>query len=90
MGPPVWAADPASSSAVRGGRLPSMCWARPSTHSTSSASTPQILAARARRSATTLRQASITAMPVAWVTRLPPVMSVYPTDSVSATIGVIR
>ena len=67
-----------------------MRWALPSTHSTSAASQLHVVAARAFRSATTLRHASTTAAPVASVVRLPPVTSLNPTVSVSATTGRMR
>src|SRR5205823_13441317 len=61
--------------------------AQPSSQTTPSTSTSQIIAARARRSSTSFLQASTTAMPVAKVTRDPPVTWVYPTEAVSATIA---
>jgi hypothetical protein len=50
--------------------------AQPSSQTTPSTSTPQIIAARARNSSTSFLLASTTAMPVAKVTREPPVTCV--------------
>ena len=89
MGPPVFLASAVMAASGSGSCSPPEWTAEPSAHSTSAASTPIILAARPRRSSTTCRHASTTAMPVAKVARLPSVMSVNPTDSVSPTTGVM-
>ena len=47
----------------------------------------QIIAARFFSSSTTFSAACVTAMPVAKVTRLPPVRKVKPIEAVSPTIG---
>src|SRR2546423_9318693 len=61
--------------------------ALPSFHSTASGLMSQIIAARFFSSSTTFSAAWVTAMPVAKVTRLPPVRKQKPVELVSATIG---
>src|ERR1700757_3388339 len=76
IGPPVRDRLAASSLKGNGGKSPTLLLAGlawPSSHTTPSTSTSQISAARARNSSTTFLLASMTAMPVAKVTREPPV-----------------
>src|SRR3974390_3140721 len=75
IGPPVTAALPASSFNDIGLKSPTLLdagLAAPSSQTTPSTSTSQIIAARARNSSTTFLLASTTATPVAKVTREPP------------------
>jgi hypothetical protein len=62
----------------------------PSFHSTASGLISQIIAARFLNSSTTFSAAWVVAMPVAKVTRLPPVRNEKPIELVSATIGRTR
>jgi hypothetical protein len=76
MGPPVLPAIPAMSASDNGSKSPTLlpagrAW--PSSHTTASIGTSQILAARRRSCVTTSRAASTAAMPVEKVVRLPPV-----------------
>src|SRR6516164_4017588 len=87
-GPPVKAFLAAISFSDNGGKSPTLLEAGlawPSSQTTPSTSTSQIIAARARNSSTIFLLASTTAMPVAKVTREPPVGLVKPTEEVSAT-----
>src|SRR5260370_13696724 len=81
IGPPVSAFLAASSLNDNGAKSPTLLLAGlawPSSQITPSASTSQIIAALARSSSTTFLLASTTAMPVANVTREPPVTCVDP------------
>ncbi len=59
----------------------------PSFHSTASGGMSQIIAARCFSCSTTFSAAWVAAMPVAKVTRLPPVRNENPIELVSPTIG---
>ncbi len=92
MGPPVLADLPAIALMVSGftsfdgsGQV-----ATPSFQSTWAMSHSQVAAARRLRSATTFWAASTTAMPVAKVTREPPVEPLKPMEVVSATVARTR
>ena len=61
-------------------------WAAPSRQSTASGVISQIVAARDLSCSTTFSAAMVAAMPVAKVTRLPPVTWVKPIELVSPTI----
>ncbi len=87
IGPPVRAKRGASCLSVIGGTPLPLAKNLPSLNSTSSGFFSQILAARSFNWRSASLAASYTAMPVAKVTRLPPVTSVWPIESVSATIG---
>ena len=90
IGPPVLAAMAAIRANDSGSNSPTLvldATARPSSHTTPSASTSQIIAARARSCPTTSLAASTTAMPDAKVTLLPPVRSLNPMEWVSPMMG---
>src|SRR4029077_3802844 len=89
IGPPVNAFLAANTLNDIGWKSPTLLLAGlawPSSQITPSTSTSQIIAARPRNSSMIFLLASTTAMPVANVTRDPPVTWVYPTDEVSATL----
>src|SRR5215475_2896960 len=93
IGPPVCARLAAISLSDSGWKSPTLLLAglaQPSSQTTPSGSTFHILAARTHNSWINVLVVSTTAMPVAKVTREPPVRCVYPTDAVSATIGRTR
>ena len=79
IGPPVLPADPARAARSRGSKSPALLLvgrAAPFSHTTASTGMSQIFAARSRRSWMRDRAASMTAIPLANVTRLPPVRKV--------------
>src|ERR1700733_1389567 len=89
IGPPVAAAFAAIAFNDRGSNSPTLelaGLANPSSHTTPSGSTSQIIAARLHRLLITVLVASTTAVPVANVTRDPPVTCVYPTAPVPPTL----
>ena len=88
-GPPVRAAFSAISASDSGSNAPALVpagCAAPSRQSTASGVMSQIIAARCLSCSTTFSAAMVAAMPVANVTRDPPVTWVKPIDAVSATI----
>ena len=88
-GPPVRAAFSAMSASDSGSNAPALVpagCAAPSRQSTASGVMSQIIAARCFSWSTTFSAAMVAAMPVAKVTRQPPVTWVKPIDAVSATI----
>ena len=86
-GPPVSSNSAANSLNVKVSFLSDFDLKTPSVSSTSFASVSQMAAARSSIWFFTSTAASCAAQPVAYVTRLPPVTSVFPIESVSTTVG---